>query len=42
MAFPFIAIGLNIHIASPLEQACEPEGIYLAHAAWGLVREEIS
>jgi class 3 adenylate cyclase len=37
----YSAIGLNTNLASRLEQACEPGGIYLSHATWALVNEEI-
>jgi len=37
----YSAIGLNTNLASRLEQACEPGEIYLSHAAWALVNEEI-
>jgi class 3 adenylate cyclase len=37
----YSAIGLNTNLASRLEQACEPGEIYLSHATWALVSEEI-
>lgn len=37
----YSAIGLNTNLASRLEQACEPGQIYLSHASWALVQEEI-
>ena len=37
----YSAIGLNTNLASRLEQACEPGKIYLSHATWALVKEEI-
>ncbi len=38
----YLAIGLSTNLASRLEQACEPGEIYLSHATWGLVNQEIS
>ncbi len=37
----YSAIGLNTNLASRLEQACQPGEIYLSHATWALVSEEI-
>jgi class 3 adenylate cyclase len=37
----YLAIGLSTNLASRLEQACEPGEIYLSHATWDLVKEEI-
>jgi class 3 adenylate cyclase/HAMP domain-containing protein len=37
----YSAIGLNTNIASRLEQACQPGEIYLSHASWALVNDEI-
>jgi class 3 adenylate cyclase len=37
----YSAIGLNTNLASRLEQACEPGEIYLSHATWALVKNEI-
>ena len=37
----YSAIGLNTNLASRLEQACQPGEIYLSHATWALVKEEI-
>jgi class 3 adenylate cyclase len=37
----YSAIGLNTNLASRLEQVCEPGEIYLSHATWALVKEEI-
>ena len=38
----YSAIGLNTNLASRLEQACKPGEIYLSHASWALVQDEIS
>ena len=38
----YSAIGLNTNLASRLEQACKPGEIYLSHATWALVKDEIS
>ena len=35
------AIGLNTNLASRLEHACQPSEIYLSHATWALVNDEI-
>jgi class 3 adenylate cyclase len=37
----YSAIGLNTNLASRLEQVCEPGEIYLSHATWASVKEEI-
>ena len=37
----YSAIGLNTNLASRLEQACQPGEIYLSHASWALVKNEI-
>jgi class 3 adenylate cyclase len=37
----YSAIGLNTNLASRLEQVCKPGEIYLSHATWALVKEEI-
>jgi adenylate cyclase len=37
----YSAIGLNTNIASRLEKACQPGWIYLSHASWALVKDEI-
>ena len=37
----YSAIGLNTNLASRLEQACQPGEIYLSHASWALVNDEI-
>lgn len=37
----YLAIGLSTNLASRLEQACQPGEIYLSHATWGLIRDEI-
>jgi class 3 adenylate cyclase len=37
----YSAIGLNTNLASRLEHACEPGEIYLSHATWALVKDEI-
>lgn len=37
----YSAIGLNTNLASRLEQACEPGEIYISHATWALVNQEI-
>jgi len=37
----YSAIGLNTNLASRLEQACEPGEIYLSHASWALVKDEV-
>jgi len=37
----YSAIGLNTNLASRLEQVCESGEIYLSHATWALVKEEI-
>ena len=37
----YSAIGLNTNIASRLEKACQPGEIYLSHASWALVNNEI-
>jgi class 3 adenylate cyclase/methyl-accepting chemotaxis protein len=37
----YSAIGLNTNLASRLEQACLPGEIYLSHASWALVNDEI-
>jgi class 3 adenylate cyclase len=37
----YSAIGLNTNLASRLEQACVPGEIYLSHATWALVKDEI-
>jgi class 3 adenylate cyclase len=37
----YSAIGLNTNLASRLEQACQPGEIYLSHASWALVHDEI-
>ena len=37
----YSAIGLNTALASRLEQACQPGEIYLSHASWALVKDEI-
>jgi class 3 adenylate cyclase len=37
----YSAIGLNTNLASRLEQICESGEIYLSHATWALVKEEI-
>ena len=38
----YSAIGLNTNLASRLEQICKPGEIYLSHATWALVKDEIS
>ena len=38
----YSAIGLNTNLASRLEQVCQPGEIYLSHATWALVNDEIS
>lgn len=38
----YSAIGLNANLASRLEQACVPGEIYLSHATWALVKDEIT
>ena len=37
----YSAIGLNTNLASRLEQICKPGEIYLSHATWALVKDEI-
>ena len=37
----YSAIGLNTNLASRLEQACQPGEIYLSHATWALIHNEI-
>ena len=37
----YSAIGLNTNLASRLEQVCKPKEIYLSHATWALVKDEI-
>ncbi|MFC1876612.1 adenylate/guanylate cyclase domain-containing protein [Thermodesulfobacteriota bacterium] len=37
----YSAIGLNTNLASRLEQACQPGEIYLSHASWAVVNDEI-
>jgi class 3 adenylate cyclase len=37
----YSAIGLNTNLASRLEQACQPGEIYLSHATWALIKDEI-
>jgi adenylate cyclase len=37
----YSAIGLNTNLASRLEHACQPGEIYLSHASWALVNDEI-
>jgi class 3 adenylate cyclase len=37
----YSAIGLNTNLASRLEQVCKPGEIYLSHATWALVQDEI-
>jgi len=37
----YSAIGLNTNLTSRLEQACKPKEIYLSHATWALVKDEI-
>ena len=37
----YSAIGLNTNLASRLEKACQPGEIYLSHASWALVNDEI-
>jgi len=37
----YSAIGLNTNLASRVEQDCQPGEIYLSHATWALVSEEI-
>ena len=37
----YSAIGLNTNLASRLEQVCKPGEIYLSHATWALVKDEI-
>lgn len=37
----YLAIGLATNLAARLETACEPGEIYLSHATWGLVNDEI-
>lgn len=37
----YSAIGLNTNLASRLEQVCKPGDIYLSHATWALVNDEI-
>ena len=37
----YSAIGLNTNLASRLEQACQQGEIYLSHATWALVNDEI-
>ena len=37
----YSAIGLNTNLASRLEQACVPGEIYLSHATWALVKDEM-
>jgi class 3 adenylate cyclase len=38
----YSAIGLNTNLASRLEQVCKPGEIYLSHATWALVKDEIA
>ena len=38
----YSAIGLNTNIASRLEQVCKSGEIYLSHATWALVQDEIA
>jgi class 3 adenylate cyclase len=38
----YSAIGLNTNLASRLEQACKAGEIYLSHATWALVNEEVT
>jgi class 3 adenylate cyclase len=37
----YLAIGLSTNLAFRLEQACRPGEIYLSHATWALIKEEI-
>jgi class 3 adenylate cyclase len=37
----YSAIGLNTNLAARLEQVCKPGEIYLSHATWALVNNEI-
>ena len=37
----YSAIGLNTNLASRLEQVCKPGEIYLSHATWALIQDEI-
>jgi len=37
----FSAIGLNVNLASRLEHICQPSQIYISHATWALVKDEI-
>lgn len=37
----FSAIGLNVNLASRLEHICRPGQIYVSHATWALVKDEI-
>lgn len=38
----FSAIGLNVNLASRLEHICEPGKIYISHATWAQVKDEIA
>jgi class 3 adenylate cyclase len=37
----YSAIGLNTNLAARMEKACQPGEIYLSHASWALVNDEI-
>jgi class 3 adenylate cyclase len=37
----FSAIGLNVNLASRLEHICQPGQVYVSHATWALVKDEI-
>jgi class 3 adenylate cyclase len=37
----YSAIGLNTNLASRLEQVCKPGDIYLSHATWALIKDEV-
>ncbi|BBO75719.1 guanylate cyclase [Desulfosarcina widdelii] len=37
----YSAIGLNTNLASRLEQACQPGEIFISHASWALVKDDI-
>jgi class 3 adenylate cyclase len=37
----YSAIGLNVNLASRLEQVCQPGDVYISHATWALVKEKI-
>jgi class 3 adenylate cyclase len=37
----YLAIGMSTNLASRLEQACDPGEIFLSHATWGLIKDDV-